>query len=136
MCLLRQARVCKALNHKITSRIPHHRPLPLCAFLPAYLMPSKVPDGALALFQHADRFRQQIGALDLMASLYNKLQRTTLAVEWPLVASKLEAVGASLIGVARLTYVARLTSNLKRTHIRHIMLHPTHTHTYTHFLPL
>lgn len=45
------------------------------------------------IYQHTDRFRQQIGSLDLMVSLYNKLQRTTLPVEWPLVASKLEAVG-------------------------------------------
>jgi hypothetical protein len=55
--------------------------------------PPQVPAGALAIFQHTDRFRQQIGSLDLVASLYNKLQRTTLPVEWPLVAGKLEAVG-------------------------------------------
>lgn len=54
---------------------------------------AQVPEGALAIYQHTDRFRQQIGSLDLMVSLYNKLQRTTLAVEWPLVAGKLEAVG-------------------------------------------
>lgn len=53
----------------------------------------QVPESAQAIYQHTDRFRQQIGSLDLMVSLYNKLQRTTLPVEWPLVASKLEAVG-------------------------------------------
>lgn len=53
----------------------------------------QVPEGALAIFQHADRFRQQIGSLDLMVTLYNKLQRTTLPVEWPLVAGKLDAAG-------------------------------------------
>lgn len=55
--------------------------------------PLQVPESAQAIYQHTDRFRQQIGSLDLVVSLYNKLQRTTLPVEWPLVASKLEAVG-------------------------------------------
>jgi hypothetical protein len=53
----------------------------------------QVPESAQAIYQHTDRFRQQIGSLDLMVSLYNKLQHTTLPVEWPLVASKLEPVG-------------------------------------------
>jgi hypothetical protein len=54
---------------------------------------TQVPEGALGIYQHTDRFRQQIGSLDLMVSLYNKLRRTTLPVEWPLVSTKLEAVG-------------------------------------------
>lgn len=57
---------------------------------------AQVPESAQAIYQHTDRFRQQIGSLDLMVSLYNKLQRTTLPVEWPLVASRLEAVGKYL----------------------------------------
>jgi hypothetical protein len=52
-----------------------------------------VPESAAAIFQHADRFRQQIGSLDLMVSLYNKLQRTTLPVQRPLVSAKLDAAG-------------------------------------------
>jgi hypothetical protein len=54
-----------------------------------------VPESALAIYKHTDRFRQQVGSLDLIVNLYNKLQRTTLPVEWPLVASKLEVVGES-----------------------------------------
>jgi hypothetical protein len=53
----------------------------------------QVPASAAAIFQHADRFRQQIGSLDLMVGLYNKLQRTTLPVERPLVSAKLDAAG-------------------------------------------
>lgn len=52
-----------------------------------------MPPSAAAIFQHADKFRQQIGSLDLMVGLYNKLQRTTLPVERPLVAAKLDAAG-------------------------------------------
>jgi hypothetical protein len=60
------------------------------------LLKISVPDAAAVLFQSADTFRQQIGALDLMVGLYNKVQRTILAVEKPLVQQKLEAVEAAL----------------------------------------
>ncbi|KAF6251999.1 flagellar outer dynein arm heavy chain beta [Scenedesmus sp. NREL 46B-D3] len=59
------------------------------------LLRIEVPASAAAIFQHADRFRQQIGSLDLMVGLYNKLQRTTLPVERPLVAAKLGAAGCA-----------------------------------------
>lgn len=65
----------------------------LCQHPRLPFLPLQVPESAQAIYQHTDRFRQQIGSLDLVVSLYNKLQRTTLPVEWPLVASKLEAVG-------------------------------------------
>jgi dynein heavy chain len=60
------------------------------------LLKISVPDAAAVLFQSADTFRQQIGALDLMVGLYNKVQRTILAVEKPLVQQKLDAVEAAL----------------------------------------
>ena len=40
--------------------------------------------------------RQQIGALDLMVGLYNKIQRTILPVERPLIQQKLDAVEVAL----------------------------------------
>jgi dynein heavy chain len=55
--------------------------------------PLQVPPSAAAIFQHADKFRQQIGSLDLMVSLYNRLQKTMLTVERPLLAAKLDAAG-------------------------------------------
>lgn len=60
-----------------------------------YCVLPQVPESALAIYKHTDRFRQQVGSLDLIINLYNKLQRTTLPVEWPLVASKLEVAGKS-----------------------------------------
>jgi dynein heavy chain len=45
---------------------------------------------------HAAACRQQIGALDLMVGLYNKIQRTILPVERPLIQQKLDAVEIAL----------------------------------------
>lgn len=53
----------------------------------------QVPGSASDIFQHADKYRQQIASLDLMVTLYNKLQRTILPVERPLVSAKLDAAG-------------------------------------------
>lgn len=52
----------------------------------------EVPESAAAIFQHADTFRQQIGALDLIVGLHNKVQLTILPVEKPLVQQKLEDI--------------------------------------------
>lgn len=82
----------------------------------------QVPDSALAIYQHTDRFRQQIGSLDLMVSLYNKLQRTTLPVEWPLVASKLEAVGE--IASMRAVLSGLVLIFFKRVHVQVVVVSP------------
>ncbi|PNW78281.1 hypothetical protein CHLRE_09g403800v5 [Chlamydomonas reinhardtii] len=64
-----------------------------------------VPDSAKDLFASADTFRQQISALDLICSIYNKVQRTILAVEKPLVQQKLDAVEQALNrGLAELNW--------------------------------
>eukprot|EP00879_Flechtneria_rotunda_P005416 GHRR01005708.1.p1 GENE.GHRR01005708.1~~GHRR01005708.1.p1 ORF type:complete len:1495 (+),score=578.36 GHRR01005708.1:300-4784(+) len=60
------------------------------------LLKIEVPSSAADIFQHADKFRQQIGSLDLMVGLWNKLQKTTLPVERPLVSAKLDAAEAAL----------------------------------------
>jgi dynein heavy chain len=48
------------------------------------------------VFQHADTFRQQIGNLDLIVGLHNKIQTSILPVEKPLVAQMLVDVEAHL----------------------------------------
>ena len=60
------------------------------------LLQFEVPETARTIFQHSDTFRQQISSLDLICSIYNKIQRTILPVEKPLVLSKLEQVEATL----------------------------------------
>lgn len=60
------------------------------------LLKVEVPESAQAIFQHADTFRQQISSLDLICSIYNKIQKTILPVEKPLVQQKLDAVDVAL----------------------------------------
>ncbi|MEW5311809.1 MAG: hypothetical protein WDW38_003494 [Sanguina aurantia] len=60
------------------------------------LLRVEVPESAQAIFQHADTFRQQISSLDLICSIYNKIQKTILPVEKPLVQQKLDAVDVAL----------------------------------------
>eukprot|EP00878_Enallax_costatus_P014708 GHUV01015385.1.p1 GENE.GHUV01015385.1~~GHUV01015385.1.p1 ORF type:complete len:890 (+),score=327.73 GHUV01015385.1:1824-4493(+) len=60
------------------------------------LLKIEVPGSASDIFQHADKYRQQIASLDLMVTLYNKLQRTILPVERPLVSAKLDAAEPAL----------------------------------------
>ncbi len=60
------------------------------------LLKVEVPDAAQNIFQHSDTFRQQISSLDLICSIYNKIQRTILAVEKPLVDQKLYDVEVAL----------------------------------------
>lgn len=55
-----------------------------------------VPESAQAIFQHSDTFRQQISSLDLICSIYNKIQRTILPVEKPLVLKQLQDVEQAL----------------------------------------
>lgn len=69
------------------------------------LLEVEVPDMARGLFTSADTFRQQISSLDLIASMWNKVQRTILAVEKPLVQQKLDAVEQALNrGLAELNW--------------------------------
>ncbi len=64
-----------------------------------------VPDSAKELFGASDWFRQQISSLDLICAIYNKVQRTILAVEKPLVQQKLDAVEQALNrGLAELNW--------------------------------
>lgn len=60
------------------------------------LLGSEVPETARGIFERADMFRQQISSLDLICSIHNKIQRTILPVEKPLVQQKLEQVEQTL----------------------------------------
>ncbi|GBF97683.1 flagellar outer dynein arm heavy chain beta [Raphidocelis subcapitata] len=55
-----------------------------------------VPAAAASIYERADTYRSQISSLDLMVTLYNRIQRTILAVERPLVDGKLAAVESAL----------------------------------------
>lgn len=55
-----------------------------------------MPESALLIFQSSDEFRQQISSLDLICTIYNKIQDTILPVEQPLVQAKLDAVEVAL----------------------------------------
>lgn len=60
------------------------------------LLKCEVPESALLIFQSADQYRSQISSLDLICTIWNKIQATILAVEKPLVQQKLEAVEVAL----------------------------------------
>ncbi|CAD7696266.1 unnamed protein product [Ostreobium quekettii] len=57
---------------------------------------SSIPESALKIFEQGDIFRQQIGNLDLIVGIHNKIQKTLLPVEKPLIQTKLDAVDAAL----------------------------------------
>ncbi|KAL6747291.1 flagellar outer dynein arm heavy chain beta [Haematococcus lacustris] len=61
------------------------------------LLKVEVPEAAQTIFQHSDTFRQQISSLDLICSIYNKVQKTILDVEKPLVQQKLDDVQQALV---------------------------------------
>lgn len=60
------------------------------------LLQFEVPETARTIFESSDTFRQQISSLDLICSIHNKIQRTILPVEKPLVQQKLEEVEKTL----------------------------------------
>lgn len=60
------------------------------------LLKCEVPESALLIFQSADQFRSQISSLDLICTIWNRIQATILPVEKPLVQQKLEAVELAL----------------------------------------
>ncbi|KAI8473051.1 MAG: flagellar outer dynein arm heavy chain beta [Monoraphidium minutum] len=60
------------------------------------LLSMRVPDAAASMFERADMYRSQIGSLELMVTLYNRIQRTIMPVEKPLVEARLTAVEAAL----------------------------------------
>jgi dynein heavy chain, axonemal len=60
------------------------------------LLKIEVPEASLKVYEHADTFRQQIGNLDLIVGIYNKVQKTILPVEKPLVQQKLDVVDQTL----------------------------------------
>eukprot|EP00884_Botryococcus_braunii_P022565 jgi/Botrbrau1/8993/Bobra.0148s0096.1 len=59
-------------------------------------VPLDIPASALKIFERSEQFRQQIGNLDLICSIYNGIQHSLQAVEKPLVQHKLDAVDAAL----------------------------------------
>lgn len=56
----------------------------------------EVPPGAAQVFKRGETLRTQTGNLELIAGLYNEVQRVLLPVERPLVEKKLENVDAAL----------------------------------------
>lgn len=56
----------------------------------------QVPESAAKIYERGTTFRTQIGNLDLIVGIYNKIQMTILPVEKPLVLSKLEEVEKTL----------------------------------------
>lgn len=60
------------------------------------LLGVEVPAAAAAAFARADAYRAQIGSLDLVVELHNRVQRTILPVERPLVEARLLAAEAVL----------------------------------------
>lgn len=60
-----------------------------------------VPESAKVLYSKSDVYRTQIGSLDIIASINNKIQKTILDVERPLVAHQMEVRrgGARGLGV-------------------------------------
>ncbi len=60
------------------------------------LLKCEVPESALAIFQSSDQFRSLISSLELICSIYNRIQSSILPVEAPLVQQKLDAVELAL----------------------------------------
>jgi dynein heavy chain, axonemal len=60
------------------------------------LLKIEVPASAAAIFSRADLYRQQISSLELICSTWNRIQRTILPVERPLVSEKLAEVEVAL----------------------------------------
>ncbi|GAX83887.1 hypothetical protein CEUSTIGMA_g11312.t1, partial [Chlamydomonas eustigma] len=60
------------------------------------LLKFEVPESALLIFQNSDQFRMLISSLELICSIYNRIQSSILPVEAPLVQQKLEAVELAL----------------------------------------
>ncbi|KAM7121693.1 dynein axonemal heavy chain 11 [Molossus nigricans] len=60
------------------------------------LKKSDIPDSALALFKKRDTILKYTGHLELLVQAYNKLKRSLLEVEYPLVEDELRAVDEQL----------------------------------------
>jgi dynein heavy chain len=52
----------------------------------------EVPERAAKIFESSDTYRMWISSLDLICTIYNKIKRSILPVEEPLVKDKLNAV--------------------------------------------
>lgn len=56
----------------------------------------EVPTEACSVFERSKTFRRHIGALELLVAVWNRIQRTILPVEFPLVRQQIEDVRARL----------------------------------------
>ena len=57
---------------------------------------TEVPQSAADIFERNEKFRQQLGNLDIAVTEYNRIQETVLDVEEPLIRHELEAVDRTL----------------------------------------
>lgn len=65
----------------------------------SYLQPQqlkRIPETAAAMFSSREFYRQLVANLELMANWYNKVMKTLLEVEFPLVAGELRNIDLHL----------------------------------------
>lgn len=65
----------------------------------SYLQPQQlehIPETAAAMFSSREFYRQLVANLELMANWYNKVMKTLLEVEFPLVAEELRNIDLHL----------------------------------------